>query len=115
METIRFKDGRIKLVEIEGNIIIFIDVIDETIKDIDEECKLNWYHLIEIKELVGIGEVEICESEENFVNRLCKTIWKANEAYCKVRIDCICLDNLPRNRYEFSENEFDPECLKESD
>ena len=51
--------------------------------------------------LIGWGDDRLCagESEEEFVDRLCKVIWQANGTYCEVEVQAVYLDDLPHECY----------------
>ncbi len=46
--------------------------------------------------LIG-GEWYLCngESEEEFADRVSSVIWKANDGFCNITVEAICLDDLP--------------------
>ena len=55
------------------------------------------------------GRGSLCggESEDEFALRLAKAIWKANGEFCQVEVTAIYLEELPFERYCFSEDDFD--------
>ena len=59
--------------------------------------------------MVADGDGNLCggELEEVFVKRLTEAIWKANEAFCKIDIVATDLENIPFERYELDENDYE--------
>lgn len=47
------------------------------------------------------------ESEEEFVERLARIIWKANGAYCSVEVRATYLEDLPCQIYTYGRCEYD--------
>lgn len=52
-------------------------------------------------EMEATGQSNLCggESEEEFRDRLCHAIWKANDAYCEVIVNATYLEALPYETY----------------
>ena len=58
--------------------------------------------------LTGTGESSLCggESEEEFVSRLQRAVWKANQAYCAVHVCCVYLEDPPCECYDSNEEDY---------
>ena len=50
------------------------------------------------------GSLRGGETDDQFAGRLCKAIFKANKAPCKVSIQATYLEDLPCETYEFSKD-----------
>jgi len=59
--------------------------------------------------LSGDGESSLCggESEEKFVSRLQRAVWKANQAYCAVHVCCVYLEDPPCECYDSVREEYE--------
>ena len=62
---------------------------------------------IEDNVMYGASEANLGggESEKEFALRLARAIWNANEAYCKVVVECFYLEDLPYQRYTFDKKD----------
>lgn len=47
------------------------------------------------------------EGEDEFACRLCRAIWRANEAFCDVEVRCVYLDDPPMEIYAFGEEAYE--------
>lgn len=47
------------------------------------------------------------EGEDEFACRLCRAIWRANEAFCDVEVRCVYLDDPPTEIYAFGEEAYE--------
>lgn len=66
----------------------------------------DWY----ADEYLGAsGRSNLCggESEEEFVVRLSRAVWKANGAYCPVRVTATYLEDLPTEQHLLKEDEYE--------
>ena len=54
------------------------------------------------------GQANLCggEGEDEFARRLANEIWKANGGYCKVEVVATYLEDLPFERYELGEEDY---------
>ena len=59
--------------------------------------------------LFGEAENQLCggETEEEFAARISKAIFLANQGPCVVRVDAICLEDLPYETYEHGPEDYD--------
>jgi hypothetical protein len=65
----------------------------------------------ELKDVVvrgnGEGNLGGGESEEEFADRLCAAIWKANKGYCPVTVTATYLEDLPFEMHERKRNHYE--------
>ena len=47
------------------------------------------------------------ETEGQFTFRISKAIWEANGAFCKVKVDAFCLEDMPHESHELSQDDYD--------
>jgi len=68
----------------------------------------EWDWLETLKLLSSFAEGSLCggENKAEFVNRLIKAIWKANGGYCQVLVSVTCLEDIPTDEYELTEEDF---------
>ena len=84
------------------------DKVDE-IKDaarslwpFDDWTTVGRYHSSSGESSLGGGM-----SEEEMAESLVKAVWKANGAYCVVKVRAACLEHIPYNDHEFDEDDYD--------
>jgi hypothetical protein len=55
------------------------------------------------------GDITLCggESEEDFVERVTKEIWRLEGKFIPVSIEMTYMDDLPYERYEMNEDEYE--------
>lgn len=46
------------------------------------------------------------ETENQFAERLARLVWQANDAFCQVQVEAICLENLPCEEFAFDESSY---------
>ena len=54
----------------------------------------------------GEGNLSGGESEEGFAERVARTIWQANGAYCQVAVKATYLEELPFETYSFDQKTY---------
>lgn len=59
--------------------------------------------------LFGEAEHQLCggETEEEFARRISKAIFLANQGPCVVRVDAMCLEDLPYETYGYGPEDYD--------
>jgi hypothetical protein len=82
------------------------DEISEVI--IDLEYQWGWECGLSYGVIAGSGQGYLCsgETEEQFLRRCCKSVWKNTKHYVEVRIDATCLEDLPCDTHESDPEEF---------
>ena len=80
----------------------------EEIWNFDDWCQMNDY-------MSSTGNDSLCggETEEEFAELLTHAIWKANGAYCDVRICATCLEEIPCESYSLDEKQYQEFVAKE--
>jgi hypothetical protein len=66
----------------------------------------DWYQERTIVSATAEGHLYGGEGEEEFTERLSKTIWKANGAFCPVSVQATYLDALPVEEHELTEEDY---------
>jgi len=61
------------------------------------------------RKMSASGESALCggESEEEFAQRLAGAIWKANRAFCPVKVRATYLEEVPFEEYVFDEGDYE--------
>ena len=81
----------------------------QLVNKIIEACNGQWpfknigiYQADEDSALIGDaeGNLHYGETEEDFADRIARTVWKANNEYCPVTVRAVYLDELPYEIHE---------------
>lgn len=54
----------------------------------------------------GQGNLSGGESEDEFAERMARTVWKANGGYCEVNIKATYLEEIPFQTYSFGKKDY---------
>lgn len=66
----------------------------------------DWLETLKLLSVYAEGSLCCGENKEEFVNRLTKAIWKANGGYCQVLVSATCLEDIPTDDYELTQDDF---------
>ena len=83
-----------------------IDAIKDACDDFWEFPPDDWDFHGEVWCVSSQGNLVAGVTEEGFCEGLAKTIWAANGGYCKVEIQALYLEDLPRETHTFDEKDF---------
>jgi hypothetical protein len=94
-----------------GMTIVVTEYKPSKVATIKEAAELEWdftdWYEHENR-LTATANGNLCggETDDDFADRLAKTVWQANGGFCEVSVQTTCLEYLPYEDHSFDEDDY---------